>query len=403
MTELTRILPNAHDVVTAHGPVVVVETRMDAAEVHGGVRLDRLRGPVGRGLADLAGADLAADQDLAEAVFLDVESTGLGAGAGIYAFLVGLARFSDGALVMRQYFLRAPEEEGAWARLVAQDLESCRLLVTYNGRSFDVPLLHTRFILQRRALPIGAVPHLDLMRPARRLWRHHLPSCALTSLEESLLDLHREGDVPGPEIPRIYNEYLSNGDATPLAPVVSHNALDVLSMVSLAIRIRDLIDDHRPTEPDHPAVWLGLGQCHEHLGDGERAEHAYVEACRDPPAEPRAVRDGAVRDGAVRDGAVRDEALRRLSGLVKRAHRWEEAEALWRDLVQTCHPDGLYPYENLAKLLEHREHRFADALEVVDVALLRLATGRVSCRRDPDRVARALDHRRRRLVRRSKG
>jgi uncharacterized protein len=379
MTTLTKILPEAREVRTDHGSTVLVEARIPATECHGGVRFDGLVGPVGRGLAELAGADLAVEQDLGEAVFLDVESTGLGAGAGTYAFLVGLARITDGEVVLRQHFLRGPEQEAAWVDLLARDLDTCGLLVTFNGRSFDVPLLHTRFIMQRRSLPILDVPHLDLMRPARRLWRHHLPSCALVSLEQNLLDLHREGDIPGREIPGIYSEYLTTGDAAPLAPVVSHNALDVLSMISLAIRIRDLLDDHRQAVPDHPAVWLGLGRCHEQLGARQDAEHAYTKACDDSPA--------------------RNEALRRLSGLYKRDHRWDQAEALWRRLVQQAHPDGIYPYEELAKHLEHRQHRYADALELVDVALFRLATSRATCRRDPPRVTQALQHRRSRLVR----
>jgi len=364
---------------------VCLETRIPVTDLHGGVCLERLTGPVGRGLAELAGADLAANEDLAEAIFLDVESTGLGAGAGTYAFLVGLARVVRGELVLRQHFLRGPEEEAAWAHLLAQELEPCALLVTFNGRSFDVPLLHTRFVMQRRSLPILSVPHVDLMWPARRLWRHHLPSCALVSLEENLLDLSREGDVPGRDIPGIYSDYLSSGDATPLAPVVTHNALDVLSMVSLAIRIRDLLDVHRPVQPDHPAVWLGLGRCFEQLGEPEHAARAYLEASRQPSASD-----------------ARVEALRWLSRLYKRNHRWDKAEALWRTLVQQAHPEGVYPYEELAKCLEHREHRYEDALEVVDVAHFRLATDRLSCRRDKEQVIQDFRHRRARLFRRQK-
>lgn len=386
MTALSDLLPEAGEVHTVEGPTVVVETRYRADEPHGTLRPDRLVGPVGRGLAELAGADLAAREDLHRAVFLDVESTGLGAGAGTYAFLVGLARLTPEGVLLRQHFLRAPEHEAAWAHLLEGDLADCPLLVTFNGRSFDVPLLHTRFILQRRSLPILAAPHLDLMRPARRLWRHRLASCSLVSLEENLLALPRIGDIPGREIPGIYLEYLRTGCAEPLLPVVRHNALDVLSMISLAIRIRALLDDRHPLPPDHPAEWLGLGQCQEQLGDPLRAERAYTEACG-PPQDPA--------------GSIRDEALRRLSRLHKRAHGWDAAERLWRSLIQEGHPHGVYPYEELAKHLEHRLHRYEDALELVDTALYRLATGRLLCRRDPTSVADALEHRRRRLVRRS--
>ncbi len=387
MTALVDLLPDAREEPTDHGDTVVVETRFPMAKRHAGVRPERLQGPVGPGLGVLAGADLAVEQELAEAVFLDVESTGLGAGAGTYAFLVGLARLADGEVILRQHFLRAPEDEAAFVNLLDRELTGCPLLVTFNGRSFDVPLLHTRFILQRKSLPVLSVPHLDLMRPARRLWRHHLASCALTSLEENLLGLHREGDIPGREIPALYLDYLGTGDATPLVPVVQHNATDVLSMLSLAVRIRALLDAERPRTPEPPAVWLGLGHCRELLGEPARAEQAYLEASADGAGEPR---------------GPRDEALRRLSGLYKRAHQWDRAVDLWRTLVQQSHPHGVYPYEELAKHLEHREHGFEEALELVDTALFRLATGRLSCRREPHVVLKTLEHRRARLVRRGR-
>jgi tetratricopeptide (TPR) repeat protein len=286
--------------------------------------------------------------------------------------------------VLHQHFLPGPEDEAALVARLDEELRSCALLVTFNGRAFDVPLLHTRFIMQGRALPIPSAGHLDLMGPARRLWRHRLRSCALVSLEQHVLGLQREGDVPGREIPGLYLEYLRTGDAAPLAPVMRHNAQDVLSMAALAMRIRALLDDHHPDPPDHPAVWLGLGGCHEHLGAPDRAEQAYLQAREHGISGPR---------------GVRDEAARRLSRLYKRQRRWDRAEHLWRDLIQQAHPHGVYPYEELAKHLEHHAHQYEAALEAVDVALLHLATGRLSCRRDATTVTASLQHRQQRLRR----
>lgn len=166
------------------------------------------------------------------AAFVDLETTGLSRGTGTYAFLIGVGRFIDGHFRIRQFFLRDFSDERAVLGALSAELESARALVTFNGRAFDWPLLETRATMNRMRLP--RLPHLDLLHPARRLWRFLLGSCRLSSLEEHILDFGRTDDVPGADIPQMYFTFLETGDAEPLADVLVHNRLDILSLAALA-------------------------------------------------------------------------------------------------------------------------------------------------------------------------
>ena len=162
--------------------------------------------------------------------FVDTETTGLGAGAGVYAFLVGVGTFEiwpppvDAAprprplapthFVVRQFFMRHPGEEAALLAAVAEVVGRCRLMVTFDGRGFDLPLLRARYRQNRPLLPAPHRsvelfeedrPHLDLLLPARRLWRRRLQSCRLIHLEQQILGIQRtEEDVSGALIPQLY-------------------------------------------------------------------------------------------------------------------------------------------------------------------------------------------------------
>ncbi len=170
--------------------------------------------------------------DPSGALFLDTETTGLG-GAGSVAFLVGLGAFdARGRLVLEQLLLRAPEDEAALLDYLVGRLEQASLLITYNGKTFDMPLLGCRFVMHRIPAP-KAIPHLDLLHVARRLHKERLGQCRLISLESGVLGFERQEDIPGGEIPPLYGHYLRTGDSSALWPVVEHNALDVMSMAAL--------------------------------------------------------------------------------------------------------------------------------------------------------------------------
>lgn len=187
--------------------------------------------------------------------FLDLETTGLAGGTGTLAFLLGIAVIRDGTLETRQYFLRSPASEPAALDHVDRDLRSCTHVVTFNGKSFDIPLLETRFVLNRR--PFAPLPHLDLLHPARRVWKRRLESCTLGRLESEVLGRGRTGDIDGAEIPQRYFDWLALGDARPLAPVLEHNRLDLVALAALAGRLARLIV--RPEEAAHPVDLFSLG------------------------------------------------------------------------------------------------------------------------------------------------
>lgn len=305
------------------------------------------------------------------AAFLDIESTGLGGGAGIYAFMVGIGTFeqeekaADGStdrltFVVRQFFMRHPGEEPALLTAVADLLRGCQSLVTFNGRSFDAPLLRGRYGYASRSLPadIGAPPtlasncaHLDLLHPARRLWRKRLRSCALSNLERTVLCHARtEADVPGHLIPQLYTDYLRDGDGRMMQGVFYHNSEDILSMAVLAEVIYSVIAHPPQTGPAHlqPLDLLSLARLQMDLGRPHRAETLY-----------RAALDQL--DGR----APLAEAFNGLGLLLKRQRRGEEAVAVWEQWLTTVRapengPDSR-PYVELAKFHEWQSGDLAQA------------------------------------------
>lgn len=286
-----------------------------------------------------------ADLAPAQAAFIDTETTGLSPDTGTSTFLIGIGTFElpaadgvgNGAFVVRQFFMRHPGEERAQLHLAEEVLDSCTGLVSFNGRSFDMPLLANRFILAGMPPPLPAAPHLDLLPPARRLWRTHLGSCRLTSLEHGVLGLDRPfDDVPGYLIPGIYQQFYRTGVVTDmLVRVFRHNLYDIFSMPLLAVRMARLFrEDRLSSELDglHPLQQLSLGRCYEALGWHEASITAY-----------RAALSGFLSP------SERIQALRELSLLYKRLGQRELAAALWEEWVSTDSTKDLTPYVELAK------------------------------------------------------
>src|SRR5690606_35748868 len=166
-----------------------------------------------------------------DALFLDTETTGFG-GAGTLAFLVGLAFVKDGCLWLEQLLLEGPEHELALLVHLQERVESKRVSVSFNGKSFDWPLLTARYVMNHLAPP-SAFRHLDLLHVARRVHKQRLPRCSLQSVEAMVLGFERHDDVGGAEVAARYIHYCRTGDASGLEGVVEHNYWDVLSMVAL--------------------------------------------------------------------------------------------------------------------------------------------------------------------------
>lgn len=311
--------------------------------------------------------------DPLQAVFIDTETTGLARAPGTYCFLVGLGIFEGERFVVRQYFMPDFGEEEALLDLVAQDIGPRVGLVSFNGRGFDWPLLEMRYLLARRPAPHSGEPHLDLLHASRRLWRRMLPSCALSALEIEVLGVQRdEIDVPGALIPQLYLDYVERARTRPMAHVFYHNAVDVLSMVTLAARIGAILSN--PFTDRYGKDYLALGRLYAQRGEYEQAEQAF-----------RAVESGASAEIAL--------ARRELSFLLKQLGRIDEAMDIWWGEVEG---DELYPYVELAKQLEHRSANYRAARQLVARAMDRVEGACVICR-DRDATMRELSHRLARL------
>ena len=270
--------------------------------------------------------------DARQALFIDTETTGLARG-GTYAFMVGVGQYDGEMFRVRQYFMPDYADEAALLDLLADDLAATQGLVSFNGRTFDWPIIEARYIMARRPTPGSAEPHLDLLTVSRRLWRRTQPSCALSHLERALLGVQREGqDVPGYLIPQLYDDYLRRGDTAPMAGVFYHNRIDVLSMVTLAGRIGGLLSSPTSHGIDEGRDDLALGRLYERQGRTQEALLAYERASH---AEKAADRDLAHHD---------------LSFLLKRLDRYDEAMEIWQRQLGT----DIYPYVELAKQYEHR-------------------------------------------------
>jgi uncharacterized protein YprB with RNaseH-like and TPR domain len=210
--------------------------------------------------------------DPRRALYFDTETTGLGGGAGVLAFLVGLAWFDDELrLNSEQLLLRSPAEEAPLLEAFAERLEACDLLVSYNGKSFDLPLLNGRMVMNRRTkLPERA--HLDLLHVARRLHKTRLGACRLISLESEVLGFVRGPDIAGVDIAPRYAHYLRTGDDSALEQVIEHNAWDVVSMAALVGLYGE------PFEMLHERDLLGLARTLKRARAFDEAERAATVA-----------------------------------------------------------------------------------------------------------------------------
>jgi len=375
-----------HFHTTYHGQCFVIEATYPPDHMHGDLPLSSFLDLPADVAAQIAQDAALAGVDLRRTCFLDTETTGLSGGAGTMAFIVGLGFFAGKGFRVCQYFLRDPGDELAMVEALAETIPQFEALVSFNGRAFDVPILENRFILARIPPPTAGVPHLDLLHPARRLWHYHLPSCALGTLEREVLGVLREqNDVPGGVIPYLYRDYLRTGDAREMKRVLYHNAVDILSLVTLAARLCRAFANPWTEEEDERherlsgAEFYGLGRWYENEGRPAEAERAYR---------------AAIRAGLATDLCAK--VLRALGYLLKRADRRHEAFGHWQQLALEAKDDVLAHVE-LAKYFEWHVVDLSLAADWTRAALAQAENWPAGTRRD---VALAeLNHRLARLER----
>jgi uncharacterized protein YprB with RNaseH-like and TPR domain len=335
----------------------VVERRQSPETLHGGERLGTIARLLAAGAAE---APLVIGRAPAPGpfVFFDLETTGLSGGAGTCAFLIGCGSFDqEGGFRTRQYLLLRQGDERELLQMVAVQLAAAGVLVTFNGKSFDAPLIETRYLFHRIAWTAARVPHLDVLHPARRFWgeRGAEGRCSLTALEQTVLGARRRHDVAGFEIPARYFAFIRSGDPTPLGPVLEHNRLDLLSLAGLTARLLNLVQ-RGPAAARDAGEARALGRLYARSGLSDRARDAYE----------RALAAGAP--------SVTADVLRSLALLCRRSRRYDDAAVYWRRLLETggCPPELVR--EASEALAVHHEHRARD-LAAAKTFALRSLTG----------------------------
>ena len=296
---------------------------------------------VGRGACDallLAHLGLKGDapRDWLDVLFLDVETTGLSGGTGTYIFLIGVAHFTDKELVLRQHMLLDLGAEREFIEGLKKEIEPFRACASYNGKAFDLPIIRTRFVMAIRSELTVDDSHLDLLHPARRLWRDRFGSTTLKQLEESVLDEGRTADIPGWLIPDAYFHYLRKRDPAIIAPVLEHNARDVISLVRITDRVARAVAAARTGRaPDHAPAAFALARVFERTGEIDAAFACYESAYFDGDNTLRAKLALAYARHLERRGDV-ERALRMMETLVELglgSERWrEQAESRIRRL-----------------------------------------------------------------------
>ena len=297
--------------------------------------------------------------DPAQWLFLDTETTGLAGGTGTYAFLVGLAWWDAGGLQVEQFFMRDHAEEHSVLIEIARHLRARSVLVTFNGKSFDWPLLETRFRMTRAIDVPQFAAHLDFLHPARQLWRLELGSVRLAELERRVLDAEslgwsRQYDIDSSRIPEFYFDYLRGGPAEPLAGVFQHNRMDLRGLAALAGRIfrvlaqPDAIEPSAatPLEQPTPLELYGVSNILNRRGEHARARTSYERALEAGLPELIDLR-----------------ARHELARLAKRGRDFSSAAKLWHSLTEGSIPS----FEACEQLCIHYERRMGDFAEAARI------------------------------------
>lgn len=313
-------------------------------------------------------------KNLDQFIFLDTETTGLSGGTGTMAFMVGVARFRGESLAMEQFFLRSPAEEAALLAGLEEFCDGMAAVVTYNGKSFDIPILNTRYILQGFTSPFEDLPHLDLLHLTRRIWRARLEQCNLGNIEQQILQLQRDGDeVPGYLVPEYYAQYLRDGNAEPLRGIFYHNEQDVLSLAALFALFADMLEAPTAWETPSSQDLTALGRLLEHMGEVDGALSLYQKGAQ-----------------TAESARTKLEPLLAQAKLHKRHGEYSCALPLWE---QAAADGSLEALEELAKYHEHSTRQLEKALAYTNQALRLLETNL-----DSDVFIRDFLHRQKRLA-----
>jgi uncharacterized protein YprB with RNaseH-like and TPR domain len=284
--------------------------------------------------------------------FLDTETTGLAGGSGTYAFLVGVGRITSEGFRVRQFFMRDFDEEASQLSALNEHLKQFEVLITYNGRTYDQPLLETRFRMLRQRPPFASLEHLDLLFGARRLWNLRFDSCRLVDLENQILGVERQGDLPGELIPYVYFEYLRTQEIFRLLPIFHHNAMDILTLACLTAIVPRAFQSPEQAQFAHGAEMVGLARWWRQAEQHETALTLFRQALDQPLSDDLLFR-----------------TMWDIAALEKKLGRHHAALPVLADLAASRNPWRAAAFVELAKYYEHRERNYAMAAEMTRNAL----------------------------------
>jgi len=286
-------------------------------------------------------------------LFLDSETTGLSGGTGTYPFLVGIAWWDAGGLEVEQFFMREHSEEHSVLVALAERMAERPVLVTFNGKSFDWPLLETRYRMTRKIRVPRVQAHLDFLHPSRNLWRLRLGSVRLAELERHVLGWNRGADVISELIPSLYFDFLRGGPPEPLLPIFQHNQMDLRGLAGLSARVLSLLADAENQSSDALELF-GLSRICERRGEAARARVLFERSIEgELPVEAERV------------------ARRSLATIAKREKEFARAHELWEGMLGSSR-EGLEAYEQLAIYYERHAKEPNEALAVTKSALAEL-------------------------------
>ncbi|HEY9062415.1 MAG TPA: ribonuclease H-like domain-containing protein [Pseudobacteroides sp.] len=286
--------------------------------------------------------------ELKDMVFLDTETTGLG-GSGTVAFLIGIGYFEEDNFVVKQLFMRDYDEEPAMLCYLDNELAGRKGLITFNGKAFDWNLLNSRFIFNRIKCRQTDPVHLDLLHISRAIWKRKLESCRLISLEENLLDFKRADDIPGYLIPSAYFKYVNDRDASDMKRVLEHNRLDIISMVSLSVKISKLLNNPLEEASDYNEVF-GTARIYNRVMDYGKAESCFKHC------------------SVSNNNIIRVEALKELTGLYKNNKDYDGITKCLELIMSTSKTPNIPVMIELAKHYEHRVKDINNAKSITEKA-----------------------------------
>ncbi len=282
-------------------------------------------------------------------LFLDTETTGLGGGAGTVAFEIGVGRITSQGFAVTQYVMRDYPEERFMLEKVRQQILDSEVLCTFNGRTFDIPLLRTRFLMNRINADCLDLPHIDLLPISRRIYKLRLSQCRLGRIESEVLGISRPNDLPGSEAPERFFRFLKTGEFSLLEEVLAHNEQDVASMLLLLSHL--CAQYTRPEQISFQEDLFSMGAALEKEHHTRESRKVYR---------------------LVPSGRLHSPSQLRLAASHRRDGQAERAKEIYLDMIARKE-GGVEPYIAMAKYYEHKEGNPALALEMTRKALILLA------------------------------